>query len=218
MKELWQRFASYVTPGVRLLLLIQVAACAAALLGTVTGAFALSSRLALSGPAFWHGRVWLVLTYVLLPSGFVELLINGLMMVWLGGGLERRWSRFDFWTYCLVVTIGVGLVKVLIQPAAASTLLGSTPLVLGLLAAWLRLCRQGSFSLQAMRDFPIQAVLCLVAAISFFMMAASAGLANALVMLAGGLVGWLYLVLRCRLSDSHRNPPSTSERMARLEL
>jgi membrane associated rhomboid family serine protease len=218
MKRLWECVADRVTPGVRLLLGLMVVLSLVELVGILTSTFTLVPQLALNGPAFWHGQVWQVLTYPLLPASLVAFVINGLVIVWLGGALERRWFRREFWAYCVVVTVGAGLVKVLIQPAAASTLVGSMPLVLGLLVAWMRCCRTGSFSLRSVLDSPIQGVACLLAGASFFISVMNAGFANAVVMLAGGLIGWCYVSIRRRSADSRANQALTSERMTRLEL
>ncbi len=206
------------TPGVRLVLALMVVSFLVGLVGTLTSTYTLSTWLALSSPAFWRGQIWLVLTYVVLATSLWELLINGLVIAWLGSRLERLWSRREFWIYCLLVTAGSGLVKVLVQPSAPSPLAGSTPLVLGLLAGWLRVCRQGGFSFRSLLDARVQGAACLLAGVSFFMMLFSVGLADALVMVSGGLIGWLYLSIRRRPHASIAAQPATSERMARLEL
>jgi len=155
---------------------------------------------------------------VLVPSGILDFLFNGVMIAWLGSFLERAWSRRELWSYCLVVTLGGGLIKVVLQPFTLSPLIGATPLVFGLLAARIRLSGAEQGFLGSMPEAPARRRILLVAAITFLLMAASAGLLNAGVMLGGGLVGWVYLSCRWKLNRMRQGEPVTAERIARLEL
>jgi len=218
MRWAWHHFCRWLTPGVRLILGLLAASCLAAFIGTISSAYDLSALLGLSGPAFWHGRIWLGVTYVLVPSGILDFLFNGVMIAWLGSFLERAWSRRELWSYCLVVTLGGGLIKVVLQPFTLSPLIGATPLVFGLLAARIRLSGAEQGFLGSMPEAPARRIILLVAAITFLLMAASAGLLNAGVMLGGGLVGWVYLSCRWKFNRMRQGGPVTAERIARLEL
>jgi len=58
-------------------------------IGRWSSAYDLSAWLAVSGPAFWKGRVWSVVTFVLLPAGLLDFLFNGMMIACLGPLIER---------------------------------------------------------------------------------------------------------------------------------
>src|ERR1017187_6683057 len=139
MGLIWQHSMQSLTPGVRAVLIVLAAAYLAQIIGVWTSAYSLSAWLALSGPVFWHGRVWSVVTFVLLPAGILVLLFNGLMIACLGPLIERVWSRGEFWSYCLITATGAGLAKVVLQPSNPALLIGAAPMVFGLLAAWARL-------------------------------------------------------------------------------
>jgi membrane associated rhomboid family serine protease len=117
MRLIWHRFLQSLTPGVRTALIVLAAAYLAQIIGVWTSAYSLSAWLALSGPVFWHGRVWSVITFVLLPVGILDFLFNGLMIACLGPLIERAWSRGELWSYCLITATGAGLAKVVLQPS-----------------------------------------------------------------------------------------------------
>ena len=136
MKHLWHRFLASLTPGVRILLCLLSAVYLAAVIGKFSHAYDLYRWLAVSGPNFWHGQVWELITYPLLPTTVFDFVFNSLMIVLLGGLLERIWSRAEFWTYCAVAAVGAGLAKVILQFSNPFPMTGMAPVVFGLLAAW----------------------------------------------------------------------------------
>ena len=218
MRLIWQRFTSFLTPGVSAVLIVLTAAYLAEVIGRWSGTYDLSAWLALSGPGFWHGRVWSVVTYALLPAGLLDLLFNGVMIACLGPSIERAWSRGDLWSYCLITAAGTGLAKVLLQPASPALLIGAGPVIFGLLAAWARLCGREEIRLGLVWHTTVLRAALLLAAVSFLLMVVSTGLVSAVVTLSGGLAGWLYLSLRWKVNLARRSRTVTSERMSRLEL
>jgi membrane associated rhomboid family serine protease len=136
MKRLWHRFLASLTPGVRVLLCLLSAVYLAAVIGKFSHGYDLNRWLAVSGPNFWHGQVWELITYPLLPMTVLDFVFNSLMIVLLGGLLERIWSRVEFWAYCAVAAIGAGLAKIILQSSNPFPMTGTTPVVFGLLAAW----------------------------------------------------------------------------------
>jgi len=218
MRLIWQRFLQSLTPGVRTALIVLAAAYLAEVIGLWSSAYNLSAWLALSGPAFWKGRVWLAITYVLLPAGILDLLFNGMMIACLGPLIERVWSRCEFWFYCLITAIGAGLAKVTLQPSNPSLLIGAGAVVFGLLAAWTRFYGREEIRLGLIWQTTARRAALLLAAITFLMLVASAGLVDAVVTLSGGLAGWLYLSLRWKVNLTCRSRAVTSQRISRLEL
>ncbi|MBI2929710.1 MAG: rhomboid family intramembrane serine protease [Verrucomicrobia bacterium] len=214
----WQRWFALVSPGVRGLLALLTGAYLAAAVGRVTHTFELSAWLALSSPEFWGGRVWQVVTYALLPATIMDFLFNGLMIVWLGGWVERVWSRGELWLYCGICAVGAGLAKVLLTPASPDVMVGTTGVVMGLLAAVARLFGHERTMLMGAWETSVRTATLAIAAASLLLMAPMAGLLNAAVMLSGGLTGWVYLSLRWKAIHAQRSRAVTSQRIGRLEL
>jgi membrane associated rhomboid family serine protease len=215
MRLIGHRFLQSLSPGVRTVLSVLAMVYLAEAVGRWSSAYDLSAWLALSGVAFWKGRVWSALTYVLLPAGILDFLFNGMLIACLGPLIERAWSRCELWSYCLITAAGAGLVKVALQPSSHGLLTGTGPVVFGLLAAWARLYGGEEIRLGLIWQTTASWAALLLAAIAFLMMAASAGLINAVVTLSGGLMGWLYISLRWK---ARHGRPLASERMRRLEL
>src|ERR1035441_4650952 len=178
MRSIWHRFLQSLTPGVRATLFVLAAAYLAEVIGFWSSAYNLSAWLALSGPSFWHGRVWSVITFVLVPAGILDLLFNGLMIACLGPLIERAWSRGELWSYCLITATGAGLVKVALQPSNPALLTGAGPVVFGLLAAWARLYGQEEVRLGLIWQTTVRRAALLLAAISFVMLAQRIGRAH----------------------------------------
>jgi len=218
MKHLWHRFLASLTPGVRTLLCLLSVVYLAAVIGKFSHAYDLHRWLAVSGPNFWHGQVWELITYPLLPAAVLDFVFNSLMIVLLGGLIERAWSRSEFWTYCAVTAAGAGLAKVILQFSNPFPMAGMAPVVLGLLAAWGFLLGHEKVPFMFFGEMTVRQMALLAGAISFVTTLFSAGLTNAIIMLAGGLTGLLYLWLRSKTLMTRESRVVHSERINRLEL
>ncbi|MGO9584900.1 MAG: rhomboid family intramembrane serine protease [Limisphaerales bacterium] len=218
MNRLWHRFLASLTPGVRILLCLWSAVYLAAAIGKFSHAYDLARWLAVSGPNFWHGQVWELITYPLLPTTVLDFVFNSLMIVLLGGLLERIWARADFWTYCAVAAVGAGLAKVFLQSSNPFPMTGMAPVVFGLLAAWGYLSGHEKVPFVFFGEMTVWQMVLLAGAVSFFTTLFSTGLVNAIIMLAGGLTGLLYLWLRSKILMTRESRIVHSERINRLEL
>jgi membrane associated rhomboid family serine protease len=218
MKNVWQRFLAALTPGVRMLLGLLAAAYLAAVIGKLIHAVDLYDWLALSGPKFWRGQIWRLVTYVLLPAGILNFLMNGVALVMLGGLLERHWSRGQFWLYCLVAAAGAGGAKVLLQFTSPQPLVGAAPMMFGLLIAWGFICGRENISIMPFGEMTVWKLVLVAGAVSFLIMLFTAGLVTAIILSAGGLTGWLYLWLKHKWLMNRASRVAHSERMSRLEL
>ncbi|MGD0351170.1 MAG: rhomboid family intramembrane serine protease [Verrucomicrobiota bacterium] len=218
MKRLWHRFLTSLTPGVRLLLCILSAVYLAALVGKFTHTYNLYCWLALSGANFRQGQIWRVATYPLLPAAVFDFVFNSLMIILLGGLLERIWSRAELAMYCAVAVVGAGLAKVILPFSDSSPTAGAGPLVFGLLAAWGRLFGHEKVPLGAFGEMTVRQLALLAGAISLVTVWLSAGLGSAVVILSAGLAGLFYLWLRAKLLMARKSRVVYSERMNRLEL
>lgn len=218
MDKRWSRFLALFSPGVCILLGFLFLAYLAAALAVALGGYDPSPWIVLRGPAFWHGQLWLIATYVLQPAGAVELLLNGVVIVGLGSSLERVWSPGKLLVYCLVVTVSVGMIKVLVGPASTQPLQGSGALAFGLVVAWSWISSQESSPMSVLWANGSGLIVLLPMALSFVTTLGSGGLSAAAAVLGGGLVGWLYLSVRRHFQCPHLARPAGSERLSHLEL
>lgn len=206
------------TPGVRVILLLWLAGWLATTAGQWFHLFDLPGWLALDGPHFWHGQIWRLVTYALLPLGIMDLIMNSFALVILGGIIERHWTRGQLWTYCLVAAAGAGLVKVLLEWTSPVALCGATPLVFGLLIAWGFLCGRESIRLFFFGETTVWKLVLIAGAVSFLALFFTGGLLPALITVAGGLTGFVYLWLKHQWLMNRAGSVVHSERIHRLEL
>jgi membrane associated rhomboid family serine protease len=218
MKNFWPRLLASLTPGTRMLLGLLAAFYLAAVIGKAAHFFDLYGWLALSGPTFWHGQIWRLVSYALLPAGILDFIMNGIALVLLGGLLERHWSRGEFWIYCAVAAAGAGLAKVLLQFSSPQPLVGAAPMIFGLLIAWGFLCGRENISLVPFGEMTVWKLVLVAGAVSFLIMFLTAGATTAVIMSAGGLGGWLYLWVKHKWLMSRAASVAHSERINRLEL
>jgi membrane associated rhomboid family serine protease len=212
-----KRIFSAFTPGVRVLLALLGGCYVAALIGRHVG-FDLYSWLALSSRAFWSGAVWQAVSYTLLPAGLTDFLINGLMLVMLGIYVERVWSKKELWVYCIVCVAGAGLAKVLLQPSSPVLMVGTTSVVLGLLVACARLFAGERMLLMGIWNMSVRTMALLMTILTLVTMFLCAGLLNTLIMLSGGVSGWIFLTVRWKIIGNRPCTVVNSERIGRLEL
>ena len=218
MKTAWHRFLAPLTPGVRVLLLLLTIMYLAAFVGVFSRAYNLDAWLALSGTAFWSGKVWRIATYVVLPASLLDFLFNWMVILFIGIWIERVWSDRRLWTYCLVCTLGAGLAKVLLQPASPQPMVGTMPMVFGLLAASAYLFGHEKILLWFIWEVTVRQAAILLAVLGAVLMLPCAGLMTAAIMLCGGLTGLGFLWLQSKFLHARASRPVVSERMGRLEL
>ena len=218
MKAAWHRFVGPLTPGVRVLLVVLALTGGAAMIGGFSRAYDLYPWLALSGAGFWKGHVWTIITYALLPAGIWDLLFNWLVILFLGVWLERVWSRSELWLCCLIAILAAGLAKVIVQPSSPFPMVGTAPVVFGLLAAWGRLFAYEKILFWFVWEMTVRQAAILMTVVGFIIMLPCAGPMNAGIMLCGALAGFLYVWLRGQMTHGRASRTVTSERMGRLEL
>ncbi|MBE0540582.1 MAG: rhomboid family intramembrane serine protease [Verrucomicrobia bacterium] len=218
MKSLWHRFVGPLTPGVRVIVAILVLMGLAVIIGGYSRAYDLYPWLSLSGAGFWKGRLWTILTYGLLPAGIWDFLFNWIVILFLGVWLERIWSRGELWLCCLFALLAAGLAKVIIQPSDPLLMVGTMPVVFGLLAAWGRLFAYEKILFWFIWEMTVRQAAILMTVIGFIIMLPCAGVVNAGIMLCGAPAGLLYVWLRGKITHARASRTVTSERMGRLEL
>ncbi len=218
MRRIWQSVWGPLGPAVRGLLFVLAAVYVAALVGAYSHTYNLYDWLVLSGPRFRKGEVWRIVSYALLPAGIMDFLFNGMMLLFLGPLLERAWSRRELWCYCGISAGGAGLAQVLLRGGSPAVLVGTAPVIFGLLAAWGLVCGHEKVLFGFVWEMSVRHAAMLFAVFGFLVMLATTGAINALIMLCGGVAGLLYLAARSRVLRARPSQTVTSERIGRLEL
>jgi membrane associated rhomboid family serine protease len=218
MRSTWHRFLAPLTPGVRLVLAVLTVMYLAAIIGIYSRSYNLYEWLAVSGHAFWGGHVWTIVTYALLPSGIWDFLFNWILILAVGTWLERKWSRAELWTCCLIALLAAGVAKVIVQPSGLRLMAGTTPVVFGLLAAWGRLFPHDSVQLWFLWDMTVREAAILLTVIGFVVMIPCSGPVNAAIMLCGAAAGLLFVWLHTKIVRRRGSRTVVSDRMGRLEL
>ncbi len=218
MRRAWHQFLAPLTAGVRVLLLVLTVAYLVAVFGILSHQYDLYPWLGLNGPAFWHGRIWPIVTYALLPATLVDFLFNWVMVLCLGAYLERVWSRWQLWRHCCICALGAGVAKILLEPASPFLMVGTTPIVFGLLASWGWLFANERVLFWFIWDMTVRQAAILLTIIGALLMLPCAGLKTTAIMLCGGLAGLISIWIQTRLVRARASRPFVSERMGRLEL
>ncbi|OHB68967.1 MAG: hypothetical protein A2Y77_18125 [Planctomycetes bacterium RBG_13_62_9] len=98
------------TPGVTLLLVL----AGAGFLGLTFFRDAALDLLGLTPQGILHGRVWQLVTYPFL-NGAWGLVFNGVIIVFVGSAIEREWRTASLLWLWLAVTVGCGVLWVLVN-------------------------------------------------------------------------------------------------------
>jgi len=218
MKRFLSRLFGLLTPGVRDLLVVLTVSYLVVAIGSVLRVYDLYRWLALDPSAVWKGYVWQLFTYPLLPEGLINFIFNAIAIIWLGRQLEREWSRWELWSYCLLAATGAAAAKLLLSSWNAYPLTGTAGIVFGMLVAWLRLFGHERVMLLSLWETTIIQAGLLMITVGLLLMLLATGWVDTLVMFCGGLAGWLYLSLRWKLNREQPGQVAESGRIRRLEL
>jgi len=218
MRELWQRFILSLTPGVRWAVSIWTALFLAAIVLGALKVINLAGWLGFSGPDLWHGQVWRLLSYALLPGSICNWLTNAFVVICFGGMLERVWLPRDFFLYCAIAAAGAALADAALQPSSPAMLLGPTPVAFAVLLAAGRVCANEPMLIPPSFQLTVRQLVAVFALISLVMTFFAGGWVNTVILLAGGGSGLLYLWLRSEVGQPRDAQSVVSQRINRLEL
>ena len=191
--------ASYFPPGVKWLLLSNVAVFVATFLGQRLAVVQELSRLLALTPraVVDYFAVWQLATYMFLHGGFSHIIWNMLALWMFGADIERAWGTRRFLKYYFACGIGAGVCVVVANYAAGtpdSSTIGSSGAIFGILLAFAMLFPTRTILWGFL--IPIQAkyFVMIVGAIAF-MMSMSGGNSGVseFAHLGGLLTGYLYL-------------------------
>jgi membrane associated rhomboid family serine protease len=218
MKHAYRNFLQPLKTGTRVLVLIMALLYAGSLVGRATGKFNLFEWLGLRSTSVWHGEVWRVVSYAFLSPNLFNFVLNVVMVAMLGAFLERVWSPKEFWSYCVVSAAGASLAKILITPTSEILIVANVAMVFGLLVAWAKMFGPERVYFMGIWEMSVRTCALVFGVISILAMLPCAGILTTLIMLCGGVAGWLFLTLRIRSVNSQRSKVVGSVRMGRLEL
>lgn len=195
------------TPGVTAIIILLITGM---LLSLFAGDFTMSF-FALSARNILHGRIWQLVTYPFASGFFVNLIFSGLMVLFLGSAIEREWRTASFVLLWLVISVGCGLLWVIVNLLTGNNFIGmgASGCTYGLIATMGLLFRGRRFSMFFVTVDSRYLVLILIA-IGILMNIATP---INLVWVSGALIAFAYIKLRWRMaSQSHRRIPSVEQR------
>ncbi len=218
MNNLFREFLVPLKTGTRFLLGLFVVVNLAQWIGERTGAFDLMSRFALQTDAIRSGQIWRLVTYALITPTFLSLVTTLLFLAMIGSAVERVWSAWELWLYCLVCSVGAALVVWVLAPASMLTLAGNSAITFGLLVAWGRLFAYETILLLGIWKTSVRNAVLVFAILNLLLAVPRCGWLGACVLLSGGVIGWIYLSLRWKCLHGQQSQTVTSARIGRLEL
>jgi membrane associated rhomboid family serine protease len=218
MKTVFHNFVSSMPFGARLLVLFYALGFPLALAGHYTHTVELNDWLALWPALARKGEVWCALTYAFLPAGVVDWVVSLFWLSTLVSVVGRNWSSLELWSYCLLATLVGALVIIAVNPPLQFGVVGNGAMIFALLVAWYRLYGRERLVLLGIGEMSVRQAAILVALVEALISFFCFGWLVTLAMMSGGVVGWLYLVLRGKHAWNRRSQLVDSERIARLEL
>jgi membrane associated rhomboid family serine protease len=195
------------TPGVTTLIALLITGM---LLSTFAPGFT-SGFLALTARNIMRGKIWQLVTYPFVSSSSMNVVFGGLMVLFIGSAIEREWRTASFLLLWLVVSVGCGLIWVIVNLLTGNNIvgMGASACTYGLLATMGLLFRGRRFFMFFATVESRHLVLILIA-IGILMNIRSP---INLVWISGALVAYVYIKLRWRMaSQSHGSVPSVGQR------
>ena len=189
------------TPAVRAILFANVGAFVLTFFAPrlMVGLFGLAP-----GAVVTQLQIWRLATYLFIhdPGGFTHILFNMLALWMFGVELEHRWGTRGFVRYYAITGVGAGIATVVIamlpfdatRAIWASTTIGASGAIYGLLLAWALLFPTRQILFMFIFPLPARVAAILMGAMSF--LAAVSGTNGSVAEathLSGFVIGWLYL-------------------------
>jgi len=218
MKKLFHNIYSSQILGARMILLTYALGFPLALIGHYTHTFNLYEWLGLTPALVWKGQVWRVVSYTLLPGGWIDWVVSLFWMATLISILGRNWTSRGFLGYCLLGIIAGALPVVLFEAGADFAFAGNAAMIFALLAAWDWFYRKERLILLGFGEISARQAAILIAIIDSIILFFCCGWFLMLAMWCGGVAGWLWLTVRAKLFIGKTAQQIRSERVARLEL
>lgn len=191
-------YVNRLTPMVRGLLIATVGVFALQVLsGMLLGGDVLTELFGLSGEGLRHAYIWQPVTYIFLHGGLLHLVLNMLVLAFMGPHVERAIGpRHVLALYLLSGALG-GIGWLLLTPVSWIPCVGASGSIFGVLAAFAALFPRQPITLLVLFVFPVsmpawQMVLLLGGAEMLSLLTARHSSIAYAAHLAGGLSGFIY--------------------------
>ena len=195
------------TPGVTAIIVLLIAGM---LLSMFAPGFT-ASFLAISAQNVLHGRIWQLVTYPFVSGSPLNLIFSGLMVLFAGSAIEREWRTNSFILLWLVVSVGCGLLWVIVNLLVGRDFIGmgASGCTYGLIATMGLLFRGRRFFV-LIATIGLRFLVLILIAIGILM---NIAMPINLVWVSGALVAYAYVKLRWRMaSQSQRDIPLVEQR------
>ena len=153
------------TPAVKVILIACVALFLLQLLSP-----ALAGALAFFPSEFAHGQVWRLLTYAFVHTDPLQLVLNLMMVAFIGSELESTWGTRKFVQFSLFCTIVAALCyfAISVVMGSAGPMVGSSGAVYGMLAAYGILFKERVMLFMMLFPMKAKHFIWVLAAVEFF--------------------------------------------------
>ena len=195
------------TPGVTAIIVLLI-------VGMLLSMFApgfTASFLAISAQNVLHGRIWQLVTYPFVSGSPLNLIFSGLMVLFAGSAIEREWRTNSFILLWLVVSVGCGLLWVIVNLLVGRDFIGmgASGCTYGLIATMGLLFRGMRFFV-LIATVGVRFLVLILIAIGILMNIATP---INLVWISGALIAYAYIKLLWRMaSQSQRDIPLVEQR------
>jgi membrane associated rhomboid family serine protease len=211
------KFLSSLPTGARALLLLTAFAFPLSVFGSRLGLFDLYAGFGLSPVLVWKGQLWRLVTYAILPLGFIDWLISLFWLATLVSIVGRHWSSGMLLSYCLTAAAAGSSVLVLLIPDSETLYTGWHAITFGLLVAWYRIYGREKLVLLGIGEISVRHAAVLVGIMELLLLLCL-GWPFIVSTLMGGAAGGCSLAISKRRVLSRPGQAVESERIARLEL
>ncbi len=191
------------TPAVRKLLFAMAGVFVMGLLLSREVRSLFMEMFALSIPGLKKGFLWQPLTYIFLHANLIHLLLNGLVLFFIGPETERAIGKKQFYLLFLLSGVLGGLGWVIITNAPWTYCIGASGAVFGVIGAFAALYPDQPITLLVFFILPVTmkawvlAVVLGTVELIYMLQPGSGGIAYS-AHLAGGIAGYLYAALAFR--------------------
>jgi membrane associated rhomboid family serine protease len=140
-----------------------------------------------------HGRIWQLVSYPFVSNSPINLIFSGLVVLFVGSMIERQWRTISFILLWLVITVGCGLLWVVVNLLTGNNFvgMGASSCIYGLITTMGLLFRDRRFYVFSTAVKLRYLVLILIATGILMNMATPMNL----IWIFGALIAYLYVKL-----------------------
>ncbi|HSH95516.1 MAG TPA: rhomboid family intramembrane serine protease [Roseimicrobium sp.] len=180
----------------------------------------LGDLLALNPALVLKGQIWRLITHSLIEAGLLNLVVSLFLLAGMLPRLEQAWRPVEVISFCVIVSLGVGLIKLTLMKWSPSPLLGMGTLVLGTAMAWAKLFGDEVVQLFGTIPCTVRTMVYVALGITVVLslMLSPGSVLDTFLALSGAMVAWVYLSLRWERNRRVEMQTVATARFERLEL